>query len=217
MGWFGKLFAAAILISLLSVFTTVYLVDQYVEAILDRWNLSDVERPSLKLGELFSSLASLERMDSSDSTTETDDNPDKSTSSPDEWNPQINVEKDGTDAPNGAVKANASPVENDKLPLDQYNVDTDQAVPVSGQVDPSRIIVMSAEEFNNKRKKLSDGDKLEIFSLLMQKLPQQELQRMSELLEDGITEDELAELEEVINAYLHKDDVDRLLLILNKY
>ena len=76
---------------------------------------------------------------------------------------------------------------------------------------------MSAQEFNDKRKKLTNKDKTEIFSIVITKFPQKELQKMSLLLEDGITEEELGDLEDVMNAYLEQEDVTKLLAILNKY
>src|SRR5690606_11645693 len=53
LGWFGKLLASGVLICLLSVVTTAYLVDQYVKVVLDQFQLSDIERPSLHLGDLL--------------------------------------------------------------------------------------------------------------------------------------------------------------------
>ncbi len=76
---------------------------------------------------------------------------------------------------------------------------------------------MSAQEFNEKRKKLTSKDKSAIFSIIITKFPQEELQKMSLLLEDGITEEELGDLEDVMNAYLEKEEVVKLLAILNKY
>jgi len=78
-------------------------------------------------------------------------------------------------------------------------------------------LVMTAQEFNEKRKKLTNQDKTEIFSIVMTKLPQEELQKMSLLLEDGITEEELGNLEDVMNAYLEQEEVAKLITILNKY
>lgn len=99
--------------------------------------------------------------------------------------------------------------------LEQENAQPPNQPPTSS--DLKDTLVMSAQEFNEKRKKLTNQDKTAIFSIVMTKLPQEELQKMSLLLEDGITEEELGDLEDVMNAYLEQEEVTQLLTILNKY
>ena len=220
MGWFGKLLISAVLISFLSVVTTVYLVDQYVKAILDRWNLSEIDRPSLQIGEMFSSLTNPE-------ISKEVEEPKTESTSGSEADAQ-ETEEEST-PPVGAVEAGTTPTSTptttptttpSSTPSTEEEFEAneeDETLPVFGQSDALGSLVMTAEEFNEKRKKLTEEDKLEIFTIMMKKLPQSELQKMSELIEDGVTEDEVKEMEDVINAYLHQDDVARLLSILNKY
>ncbi len=100
---------------------------------------------------------------------------------------------------------------------EQSSSQTSTRPPISGGNKLEDTLVMSAQEFNEKRKKLTNQDKSAIFSIVMTKLPQTELQKMSLLLEDGITEEELADLVDVMNAYLEQEEVEKLLAILNKY
>lgn len=195
MGWLGKLVVGAVFVSFLSVFTTVYLVDQYITAILQRLNMADVERPVLKLDELLMGGAK----------------PSAATGTREERIPG-DKQGDPEQPPEGALKVNASPTMDPDAIAEQ-----EPSVPVFEHNLHEDALVMSAEEFNIKRKKLTEEDRLEIFTIMMKSLPQEELQKMSALLEDGITEEEVKNMEEVIHAYLHQDDVARLLSILNKY
>lgn len=83
--------------------------------------------------------------------------------------------------------------------------------------DKDKVIVMSAEDFNRKKDLLTDEDKMEVFSILISKLPQDEMQQISEFVEDGITKEELQQAEVIIEQFVKDEEYDRLMEILNKY
>ncbi len=83
--------------------------------------------------------------------------------------------------------------------------------------DKDKVIVMSAEDFNRKKDMLSDEDKMEVFSILIAKLPQDEMQMISQFVEDGITTEELQQAETIIEQYVDDEEYARLMEILNKY
>ncbi|HEY0827841.1 MAG TPA: hypothetical protein VGE40_07085 [Bacilli bacterium] len=83
--------------------------------------------------------------------------------------------------------------------------------------DSSKDIVMSAEDFNRKKEMLSDEDKMEVFSILISKLPQDEMQQISQFVEDGITTEEMQQAETIIGQYVDDEEYARLMEILNKY
>src|SRR5690606_31881877 len=89
-----------------------------------------------------------------------------------------------------------------------------EAWPVFGETILPDSLVMSAEQFNDRRKNLTEAERLEIFALFFNKLPQEELQHLSQLLEDGITAEEAGTILQVMNTYLEQNEVDRLLSIL---
>jgi hypothetical protein len=205
LGWLSKLLISALLISFLSVFTTVYMVDLYINRFLEQWKITDARMPSMDVEDFVSKLTSPSQL--------------WGHAQPDTPN-QINGEE--------AILEDSSVTDRNTSSSNESmdSLDDDPAVPVfnndyeANQSSSSRqkdTVVMSAEEFNEKRKKLTNQDKTAIFSIVVAKLPQQELQKMSLLLEDGITEEELGDLENVMNAYLHQDEVAQLLAILNKY
>jgi hypothetical protein len=201
IGWLSKLIITAILLSTMSVMTTIYIVDQYVQTVLERFQLTDVERPPLRIGGLLQQT-SPSLGDESKNEADAVEVTEKDTAAAEQQS-QDRLEQQRQQDPQV------------ELPSEGQN--TTEATPVFGSSIQSNSLVMTPDEFNEKRKNLSDEDKMMIFSIMMNKLPQAELQKLSEWLEDGITEEELTQVEEVINAYLEQADIDKLLSILNRY
>lgn len=81
----------------------------------------------------------------------------------------------------------------------------------AGAADADRRVVVSGEDFTKKKEQLSDEDKNKIFNLLVTRIPQDEMQRISRLMEDGITASELKEIEQVLQKYLKQDEYNQLL------
>jgi hypothetical protein len=201
IGWLSKLIITAILLSTMSVMTTIYIVDQYVQTVLERFQLTDVERPPLRIGGLLQQT-SPSLGDESKNEADAVEVTEKDTAAAEQQS-QDRLEQQRQQDPQV------------ELPSEGQNMT--EATPVFGGSIQSNSLVMTPDEFNEKRKNLSDEDKMMIFSIMMNKLPQAELQKLSEWLEDGITEEELTQVEEVINAYLEQADIDKLLSILNRY
>jgi hypothetical protein len=94
------------------------------------------------------------------------------------------------------------------------------SITVWGQVNKTgtqKDIVMSKEEFAKKKDLLTSEDKMNIFSLVVSKLSQEEIQRLSTLLEKGITAEELKEVDLILQNKLKKEEYQQLLKILGKY
>lgn len=87
----------------------------------------------------------------------------------------------------------------------------------SDSADQRKKVVVSTEQLQQTKDNLTNDDKLIIFSLLVSKLPQSELQKISELMEDGITSEELKQMEDIVEMYLTPSDYKQLLTILGKY
>lgn len=97
----------------------------------------------------------------------------------------------------------------------------EDSVPVMGSAGESAAqedqqMMMTPDELMDKKSSLTLKEKEEIFTLLMNKLPQPEMQKISEAMEDGLTADELEEIERGISKYLSKDEFDKLLNLLQK-
>lgn len=87
----------------------------------------------------------------------------------------------------------------------------------AGEAGAKEKVVISAEQFQATREKLSEEDKVTVFTMLISQLPEEELQHISTKLEDGLTAAELKEIEEIIGQYLLPEQMDKLMEIVNKY
>lgn len=72
-------------------------------------------------------------------------------------------------------------------------------------------LVMTPNDIVDKKDSLPVEDKEEIFLILMQRLPQAEMQKISEAMENGLTTAELEEIEQIVSKYLNEEEFDRLL------
>jgi len=90
--------------------------------------------------------------------------------------------------------------------------DPDGAQPVFGGEEA----IVSEGDMLDAKSQLSDGEKDELFELLVSKLPDEQLQRISTVMEDGLTEAELIEVQQLVAAYLEREEYDRLMNILKK-
>jgi hypothetical protein len=221
LGWFSKLLISVVLISFLSIFTTAYMVDQYINKFLAKWNIEDTVKPAMDAEDYMSKLLHPSELL----------NPEQPFSEVDTEDPGLPVfnqesidvlESNEVIDPLPALEDqfdhNAeNPASSDASPSSAQQPTAPSSTPSSSSNELKDALVMSAQEFNEKRKKLTNKDKSEIFSIVITKLPQKELQKMSLLLEDGITEEELTDLESVMDAYLGQKEIEKLLAILNKY
>lgn len=80
-----------------------------------------------------------------------------------------------------------------------------------------RQTVVSSEHVTSTKDKMTNEDKMKLFSLLVSKLPPTEMQTISELMEDGITKEELEEIDAIVQKYMTQEEYKQMLEILEKY
>lgn len=199
-GWLGKVLVAAVVAACISVVTTFYVVQHYVQELIKPFQAVLPEK-QLGLSEFVAKL----------------------------WTESNIVGQGGTqqdreeNAPKPHTDTGTSPDTSTKTGTGTGTTPPpDDAVAVwsrSGSKEASQKdkVVMSAEQFQTKREKLSEEDKTTVFSLLISRLPQEELQQLSAMMEDGITSAELAEIEKIVENYLKPDEFEKLIGIVNKY
>jgi hypothetical protein len=86
----------------------------------------------------------------------------------------------------------------------------------TGEMAEKKMIV-SLENLQSTKDKISAEDKMKLFSLLVSKLPSEDVQSMSQLMEDGITQEELVRMDTIIQSHLTKEEYNQVLDILGKY
>jgi hypothetical protein len=205
--WLSKLAVSAVLISSLSVFTSWYIVNTYLKSVLDQMNINIPEKHyqfsdflSRLSDEVHTIALSGKAPDSSDlSAAKRSDNRENEQRPPSEEEPGTAADKAKEPTGDAAV-----PAWNQQL----YESQAEQQ---------QQDIIMSAEEFSQKKEQLTNEDKMKIFSILFSKLPQQDMQKISLIMENGITRDELKQVDRIISQHLDRSEYDQLLAILNKY
>lgn len=93
-----------------------------------------------------------------------------------------------------------------------------EAIPVMGQViEQSDELLFSADELNDKKQNITGEDRVEIYSLMITKVPADQIQQISYLLEDGFTMDELIQASQILQTYLDEAEYAKLIEIMMKY
>lgn len=219
--WLSKIVISTVLITSITMFTTWYVVNMYVEDIIRQYQLPAMGK-KIQFGEFASRLAeelNIVKGKDGGKKAALGDTP-ATTPSP---TPSPN--------PSGAFPSpSSSPNPNDQQPVggisSSSGVDTstrsqDDAIAVMGSArteeSEKKELVMSTEDFAKKKEALSSDDKMKIFSLVVAKLPQTEVQTLSAILEDGITTQELEEVNTTLKKYLSDKELTQLTDILNKY
>jgi len=113
------------------------------------------------------------------------------------------------------------PTSEDESKLSEETPYQEEAIEVWGREGTQQVeeqqVLLSLEDFNLKKDQMSGEDKIKIFSMLMSKLPTDEIQALSLFLEDGITQSEMELIDDMIRVYLKEEEVDTLVAILEKY
>ncbi|OAS16779.1 hypothetical protein [Paenibacillus oryzisoli] len=219
--WLSKIVISTVLITSITMFTTWYVVNMYVEDIFRQYQLPTMGK-KIQFGEFTSRLAEelniVKGKDGGKKAALGETPTTKPTPSP-------------SPNPSGAFPSpSSSPNPNDQQPVDGISsssgvgastTNQDEAIAVMGSArteeSEKRELVMSTEDFAKKKEALSSDDKMKIFSLVVAKLPQTEVQTLSGILENGITTEELDEVNATLKKYLNDKELAQLTDILNKY
>lgn len=93
---------------------------------------------------------------------------------------------------------------------------SDGAIPVLGHIN-SQDVLVTQEQFQEVKDRLSEADKMELFTLVFSRLPAEELQNLSTYMEDGITAAEFEQIDNMLRTYLDPAEYERVLDILEQY
>ncbi|GIP42512.1 hypothetical protein J45TS6_09710 [Paenibacillus sp. J45TS6] len=189
--WCGKIVITVMLVSTLTLLTTGLIVQSYVESLLSSFNIAWEGQPT-GLTSIFQGALGMNSSNTSESTEEQkktlDDTAKKQSSNSPE---SLSGGKDS--APDLAE----SPDEGTENPEETK--------------DP---VVMSQDAMAEYKDTIPNEEKTEVFDLLMNKIPTDEMQLIASNMENGITEQELQDMEQVIAKYLTEDEYKQLMAIL---
>ncbi|MGG4102335.1 hypothetical protein AAXB25_00285 [Paenibacillus lautus] len=214
MKWLLKVSLTAILVSTLTIVTTGIVVNAYIQSVLSSFNIQ-LETESMGVGGIMKSMLGM-----------------GSGTKPDAGS--VNAVKDNESASGAGSETKGEAKENEETSSDPSGTTgeppadeeaPDNSLPVMGtntteQPDDSSLedqeIVMTPGEIVDRKDSLPTEEKEEIFTMLMNKLPQSEMQKISEAMEDGLTAAELADIEQGISKYLNAEEFDKLITMLKE-
>ncbi|TBL77444.1 hypothetical protein [Paenibacillus thalictri] len=216
--WMSKLILQTTFIIVLCTATTFTAIQVYVNELLKQFNMSAAIKPVMPSdlfhgwSDRFTAFASRKP-------------PEK---------PSITTGSSAVSAPVESTAKQPEPQEQN-TPREQQGKSTEQSAPTdavavwsqtsaSGDglkkqdaLEQHKRVVVTGEEVSKLKETMSSEDKLRLFTLLANRLPQTEMQNISKIAEDGITTSEMKELEQIVKQYLQSDEYNELMSIINKY
>jgi len=234
LGWLSKLILSTVLISLLSVVTAWSVVNMYVEELFRQFQIPAMGQKiqfsdfAARLSEELNIVKPRAGANQAAAGGAQTAEPGSDAKGANQAATSGAADGSAVSASDSANNASSAPGSADSGTQPSASPDTaasaaaeDDAVAVMGQVyddeAQQRDLVMSTETFAKKKEQLTSEDKMKIFSLVVAKLPQNEVQRLSVLLEDGITAEELKEVDQTLHRYLTDDEYKQLMEIIQKY
>ncbi|WP_145027550.1 hypothetical protein [Paenibacillus sp. Y412MC10] len=240
--WLLKTVLTVVLISGLTVLTTGAVVNMYVQSLLASFNIQLEGQPT-GIGGMMKGMLGLNTTKEKESdkeaastahaaddsktsggSTNTADNGTGSTEGAGETAGAGS--QTGTNAGEAGSGSSTAGTESGGN-ADGEGTDTpDDALPVmgqglsesamGGQSAADQQVVISPDEMIQKKDELTATEKEQIFNILMKKLPQSEMQKISAAMEDGLTEQELSTIEDTISKYLTKEEYAALSKLLEQ-
>lgn len=192
-----------VLASGLSVLTTAYVVNTYIQSVLASFDIK-LDSPAPGIGGFVKSLTGMGTKDNSTGIADDSKNAEPAVTKGTE---------DNTGSSTPAKDSNKAVEE--KVPEDALAVmgeATDDDEQSTSGLDQQ--LVMTPDDMGELKDSLPADDKANIFNILMTKLPQEEMQKISTAMEDGLTESEVKEIQEVIAKYVNQDEYEMLMKML---
>lgn len=211
--WFGKWLFTSLLICLVTVMTTWYMVNAYVDSLLKYLDIdpNQLRMPMTQvLGQVSDDWSALHTEGSSDPVGGERDKLQEGSDHSDPGSSSINEEPEEQEV-DGEVEE------------DEEEIPPAGAVPVMGQVSESgesgiagEEVIISQDEFNQTKDEISNADKIKIF-MIAQQLPQDTMQELSLYMENGLTQEELLAIQDMMEEHLTPEQYEQLMEIMQKY
>ncbi|MGG3280405.1 hypothetical protein ABEQ74_08415 [Paenibacillus solani] len=219
MKWLLKVSLTTLLVSTLTIVTTGFVVNAYIQSVLSSFNIQ-LETESMGVGGMMKAMLGIgsgSKQDSVNAAKESGQTENKGSTAKD------SISGAGKDANAGQTEDDEPSTKPSETTVESPENETpDNSLPVmsmntteSGNSSlEDQEIVMTPGDIVDRKGSLSTEDKEEIFTILMNKLPQSEMQKISEAMEDGLTAAELEEIEQGISKYLNPEEFDKLISML---
>ncbi|MCQ6563441.1 hypothetical protein [Paenibacillus mendelii] len=229
-GWFAKTVAAGLIISFLSIWTTGYIVNSYVETLLKQFKLPLEQKPFALdgvWGSLWGAdpeLKSDQRETASNNSNHSADDSkaeDKTKSEDETKQEQAEADPKGSEGEN-PPSADAF----GELPPGSLTdigggngTKAGSGASSEGALEEAEKegVAMTEDQLSDAKNRMSDADKEQLFEVMMTKLPQEAWQQISGWMEDGITSSEMTDIQQLVAQHLSREEYDKMMEILKKY
>ncbi|MBA9085954.1 hypothetical protein FHR92_002426 [Fontibacillus solani] len=195
IGWLLRLSLTIVMVSVLTIMTTGYVVNSYIQSLLSSYNLP-ISGQAPSLGGMVKGMLGFSGADQTKS--------DKG-----KQGQSVTEQNAGEDAlpVMGGISSGSS--------LGAAGAGNEQNQQ-QGQIGQQDQVLVTPDELVAKKDELADTDKEEVFKILMSKLPQEEMQKLTEAMEDGLTETEMIEIEQILSKYLDKSEYAKMIKLLKE-
>lgn len=217
----AKLGLVVVMVTLLTVLTTGYVVNTYIQTLLGSYNLP-IAGQTLSLGGMMKGMLGFgSQGDSSDLKDQpAPDSKGEAGLDPVEAS---GVDGLGEDSTREGQEVNGGDPGSSPVEGDIEEEAPEGSIPVMGGIaggaagaEQDQQVLVTPDDLLAKKDELSDSEKEEVFATLMSKLPQEEMMRMSELIEGGLTETEMIEIEQILSKHLSTEEYAKILKLLKK-
>jgi len=202
LAWVGKIVAAGLILSFLSIWTTGYIVTSYVESVLKQFELP-VEVPPMAMSGVWGKLWGSDPLLASDVEPEQEPGSANNGQEPDTKEVFGGIEE----GPGAGSDENGEP--SSGVPEGTGQTDEENGTGAGAEV--------STDDIESAKDDMSEEDKSLLFELLMTKLPPESWLQISEYMEGGLTDQELTSIQQIMAQHLDKPEYEQMMEILKKY
>lgn len=224
LGWLMKTGLTVVLISGLTMLTTGMVVNAYLKSLLESFNIQLENEPAIGLNVFGGGLFGSKQPNTRSTESAVTGNPGETGSTPVQQGDTPPAKPGSEEVPDGALPVMGSG--QDEMASSEASGEASNEA--SGETSDnsagnsnaggsgSEQLVMTPGEIAEKKDSLPEAEKQQIFTMLMNKLPAEDMQKISAAMEDGLTETELQEIEQVIAKRMTTEEYTKLMELLKK-
>lgn len=240
LGWILKLCVTIVAVSLLTVATTGYVVNSYIQSLMSSYNLpitgqapgfGGIMKGMLGFGKASDRAGQVEgEADQGDDANKVESGSVADANSGKTEGDSADSSGAGGEsdrALNGTTTETSGNPPSESTSKDANETDPngdapEDALPVMGGMSAGdalgedQQVVVTPDDLVAKKEELPDKQKEEIFAILMKKLPQEEMQILTVALEGGLTETEMMNIEQMLSKHLDKTEYAKVMELLKK-
>lgn len=210
IGWLLRLSLTIVMVSVLTIMTTGYVVNSYIQSLLSSYNLP-ISGQAPSFGGMVKGMLGFSDADQTKPDKDKQEQSVTEQSTPEDAFPVMGGISSGSSS--GTAETGNSEALGQISQQEQQGMQAGQNQQLDQQQDQ---VLVTPDELVAKKDEMADKDKEEVFRILMAKLPQEEMQKLTVAMEDGLTETEMIEIEQIMSKYLDKSEYAKMIKLLKE-